>query len=952
MADKRHEGDGSPGSGVDFTRRDILAASGVLTTVGLAGCSTGNSDTSDDSGDNGDNDDDSGDNSAENETSEQSDSGDSASLCQPPMGHCLGTVTPVATDADGSCSTADGESVPATGEGAANWFGVGNCNTTKEYEVESGTEHRIVVYGAGCSLAGASLRIEEQSGSGWETAKRLPERQPSFSSRADQTVVQHTPESDRLRVVAEGVDDEDTEVYVSVYERPRWSEGNATSLGTEVHEGYENEVNEPAGIRTKEGFDTGDATWEYDGVASQGVTWTRAYESDDRIVYRLGITGQLVTRRAEVPGEDGELALQYPDEEAHPASDAEAPVELPTTTIERQGYVVETPGGARVEEYSDAYSTDRSTWRYGEELSQTQPEREKSLTEVVGRAFAPKVTPQSLAKTAAEKGVTWAAKKLFSETAKQGVKRGIQGLNYAIAFTDLWTSIAMTCNNWERNDRTDDRLARVTSVCKGSGGASHFAQVDVSVPKGESATITVTNEFLATKPFRDGSATVTRELTLNPDGEEELRATPASDDRVPCTGGGSGWRQKGFDAANTSHAVGESGPTEGVSVKWFEEQPFADHAVDGRDVPLTASDQSVEPVVMNDKIYVGTNAGIRVLSARTGNVAWERRLDGPVPQTTPVYDGTVYAATAPDDGTSKLYTLNAETGDGEVLLELDDGEVFTTAPVLADNTLYYGVAPDDPDNESVDPQLHAVGPETGDELWATTLAGEPFLPSIGDLVYVTTSSRDEAVLALNPNDGEKLWTVSDLDEQDWASAPREPAGAPPTLHEDTLYVQGRDAGLYAYDVNTTNRQWSIVGSFDFASAAIAHGNLYVHSDSAGGPDGSLRVVDAETGRVKWGFDTKAPDTSPVVADGTLYFYATTAAAGYTTEDGVVEKQYPKVPVVYAYDAESPRKLWEYKLTQEYDEGVGDSFYFWHKMGTTVVDGDIYVGNMIALTEDS
>lgn len=446
----------------------------------------------------------------------------------PPLSNCLGRVLPVATDAGDGCTTADGASVPATGRGAANWFGYDDCGSWKEYEVESGRDYRLLVYADDCpTLSAVDFDVKEPDGNGgWQVTRHVPERRPDVPDGPVHRVYL-TPESDRIRI-ERNEDGGGEDFYVTVLPEPRWHGGANQRIGPTEVDGFE--ITLPAHTRAKEGYTKGEAVWEYSGVASQGVTWNEVREEGDRLVYSLGLTGQIVTRRAEVPGQDGELAVEVEDDlpESHPASEVDPPLELPTHTIKRQGYYVDTPGAARVETFDDAYTEDRSDWRYGIAESTVAPERKKSIVEVVGRAFAPSISPASIAMSKAEDGVVWAIGEVFSKTAKQTAQTVLKRIGLILTFVDLWASLANTCNDWERNEMTGDGLERITSVCKGAGSAANFSQVEVSVPRDESARITVGHEFLAGRPFDMPAPSLEREFVLNPDESGIVHERPAS----------------------------------------------------------------------------------------------------------------------------------------------------------------------------------------------------------------------------------------------------------------------------------------------------------------------------------------------------------------------------------------------------------------------------------------
>lgn len=443
----------------------------------------------------------------------------------PELPDCLGRVHPSDADASG-CTGVDGSSFSATGKSAANWFGFGDCGTWKTYDVSADEEYELVAYTGGCtSLSDADLAVQESEEGDWATRQRIS----PGGDAANTHRTSYSPESDQMRIRREG--EEDGGVYLSVVRRPRWDDALASSVDSTTVQGSETNADLPEGAVLQDGADPGDVTWQYEGVAAQGVTWNGVDVGTDRITYRIGIAGHVLTRREEQPAGAGGFLLEPPSD--GPAAGSDPPVSVPTHAVVQNGYAVATGKNARIETdgVGDAFAVDASEWRYGA-TGDVVEERTAALADAVGPAFDPDHTSAEAAGVAAVSEAGWLSGDLFTDATAEVFE---ETSGYMAALGDLRTDVSTGCEdllNWVENRVTANRVARAANLCSGVGAAGHFAHVEVSVPADESAEITVTSQFLAGPPFEDGSATIERTLVLNPDAERTERLTPASQGRV------------------------------------------------------------------------------------------------------------------------------------------------------------------------------------------------------------------------------------------------------------------------------------------------------------------------------------------------------------------------------------------------------------------------------------
>ena len=156
---------------------------------------------------------------------------------------------------------------------------------------------------------------------------------------------------------------------------------------------------------------------------------------------------------------------------------------------------------------------------------------------------------------------------------------------------------------------------------------------------------------------------------------------------------------------------------------------------------------------------------------------------------------------------------------------------------------------------------------------------------------------DGNVYAVNPADGRQLWK----------RRTGGPVAATPAIAGAMLYVGSYDGKFYALDARTGNPRWKFVtgGERRFEAKGL-HGlqpknqtiadpfDIFLSSPVVGGGsvffgsgDGNVYALDAQTGDLKWKFQTgDVVHASPAYADGVVffgswdsYFYAVDAETG-------------------------------------------------------------------------
>lgn len=290
---------------------------------------------------------------------------------------------------------------------------------------------------------------------------------------------------------------------------------------------------------------------------------------------------------------------------------------------------------------------------------------------------------------------------------------------------------------------------------------------------------------------------------------------------------------------------------------------------------------------------------------------WTQPLDRAIYSSPAVADGRVFVGTySYDESAGSIMAFDAATGEQQWALET--GRIHSSAPTVADGTLYINSG--GLDNPGL---VHAVDVATGAVQWTHEFAGSERIrssPTVRDgVVYATAEigtdvegETDVDVHALAADTGELLWSVTiDHAALEYSS----PAVADGTVYHRVIDECDGDTGLYAFDAATGEIEWTAQGASMTGSPTVVDGTLY-HS-TAGHFGGSV-ARDAATGEIVWkterGQDARF---GPAVADGAVY--------GTTSDPGSA----------FALDAASGDLLWEF------DSGEA--------RGSPVVDADtVYV----------
>jgi outer membrane protein assembly factor BamB len=259
---------------------------------------------------------------------------------------------------------------------------------------------------------------------------------------------------------------------------------------------------------------------------------------------------------------------------------------------------------------------------------------------------------------------------------------------------------------------------------------------------------------------------------------------------------------------------------------------------------------SGSPVLIGTVLVVAADDGtVTALDAATGRQVWQQSLDA----------GATAALNGSDDriviGTEAGVRVLAADAPGTLLYKVDAGGPIRRSPAVADGVVYAAT-----DGESADAFLTAFDLRTGEIRWHVPLGtGETSTPAVSNgVVYVVHGPFDQSapheLLAIDAGTGHRLWA--------W-SPPTSERFFVGSVIDDLVYVVGVDGAVHVIDVKThAARELYRAGGTIGALSTVVGDSLYVSSE-----DGVVQAVDRSSGAVRWRFHVGGRPTMPVVIDG-------------------------------------------------------------------------------------
>ncbi len=276
------------------------------------------------------------------------------------------------------------------------------------------------------------------------------------------------------------------------------------------------------------------------------------------------------------------------------------------------------------------------------------------------------------------------------------------------------------------------------------------------------------------------------------------------------------------------------------------------------------------PVVRDGIAYIGTSGGsFNALDTNDGRILWAVGLGFPVYGTALVEDDAIYVVS---DG-GFLHRLDRRDGREVWRHELDDGRqrrvlphpsVFdwdwqAPRPVLADGVVYAGGAGG---------VLHAIDAENGQTHWTFAVEGRIRHGVAVDAGQVYLAAEAGTIHALSRVDGKERWHY----------ALGGHAAADLLVHDGKVYASGRNARLHAIDATSGARVWKLNfwTSWIDSTPVIADGTLYVGSSDMR----RISAIDPSSGHVLWRTEVQGQSWGTPLVLGDRLVVGTAAASPY------------------------------------------------------------------------
>jgi outer membrane protein assembly factor BamB len=271
---------------------------------------------------------------------------------------------------------------------------------------------------------------------------------------------------------------------------------------------------------------------------------------------------------------------------------------------------------------------------------------------------------------------------------------------------------------------------------------------------------------------------------------------------------------------------------------------------------INLADNTLEPALSKDIVFIGTDKGLHAIDKETGSVIWDQ-LVGRI-SSKPVISGDNVIIGCYN---GEMYVFDVNHGDLKWSYALSDSAYVSE---LNDNNLFYIAS---------GKTCYAFDINKKEKIWDFETNG--LITSSprkkGNTVYF--GSWDGKLYALDATNGKEKWSY----ETGWG------IDSTPDVSDETVFVGSLDNNFYALDVETGDLKWYYTCKSAIHSNPVAYGE-YVFF---GCDDGRFYALNQEDGTLAWSFTpgyyitdedvnnyiTTPILSSPYVEDGIVYFGA-------------------------------------------------------------------------------
>lgn len=259
------------------------------------------------------------------------------------------------------------------------------------------------------------------------------------------------------------------------------------------------------------------------------------------------------------------------------------------------------------------------------------------------------------------------------------------------------------------------------------------------------------------------------------------------------------------------------------------------------------------PIMVNNKIFVGSSEGIHVLNGSTGEIIWENKTRS-VSVKPLYYNGFIYFGSHDE----YVYGFNAEDEELEWSFKTN-GEIHSS-PAVNEDILFIG---------SNDGYLYAINVSSKELKWKFKTGGAVCSSPLVSNDDVYFGSWDNNLYCLDEESGVLKWNFT----AGWG------IDSSPVIYEESIYFGSRDNNFYSVHSCNGSLSWIFTTNGGIESTSA----IYEGSVLFGSSDGRFYSLNSSNGDLEWfiapsyyiedphNYVTKPIVSSPIVDESKIYF---------------------------------------------------------------------------------
>ena len=268
------------------------------------------------------------------------------------------------------------------------------------------------------------------------------------------------------------------------------------------------------------------------------------------------------------------------------------------------------------------------------------------------------------------------------------------------------------------------------------------------------------------------------------------------------------------------------------------------------------------PVLANGVLYLVRNDGVAVaLSAKTGNIKWQRRI-GALNASSPAYDrGRLYVATL----SGHITSLSAKTG--KIRWRKRLASRSESSPIVVNNRVFFG---------SENGTVYGLSASDGKVAWTYKAGGAvkgALAYSDGRLYF---GDYGGSVTSLDLR-GRRIWKTG-TSGRSFGRVGRVYSTA--AVKFGRVYLGSLDGRVYSFVARTGQLAWShSTGGYVYASPAVARVPGTGPTVYIGSYDGRFYALDARNGKERWRYNVGSKISGSATIVGQVVYFANLGSKG-------------------------------------------------------------------------